>query len=116
VYCSRASVVYACVFDPLLISVTYVHAVSFVVFAFQDNISCEPLGLAEIIQMAGEIADGMAYLSSRKFVHRDLAARNCMVSEDRTVKVGGEFKANVQMICLQLCSFLGGAMVKVLDL
>ncbi|XP_056135138.1 insulin-like growth factor 1 receptor [Lampris incognitus] len=42
----------------------------------------------EMIQMAGEIADGMAYLNANKFVHRDLAARNCMVAEDFTVKIG----------------------------
>lgn len=42
----------------------------------------------DIYRMAIEIADGMAYLSAKKFVHRDLAARNCMVASDRTVKVG----------------------------
>uniref|UniRef100_A0A8C5CYQ8 Tyrosine-protein kinase receptor n=1 Tax=Gadus morhua TaxID=8049 RepID=A0A8C5CYQ8_GADMO len=44
--------------------------------------------LKKMIQMAGEIADGMAYLNANKFVHRDLAARNCMVTEDYTVKIG----------------------------
>ncbi|XP_030745702.1 insulin-like receptor isoform X2 [Sitophilus oryzae] len=42
----------------------------------------------EIYRMAIEIADGLAYLTSRKYVHRDLAARNCMVANDRTVKIG----------------------------
>ncbi|XP_014256336.1 insulin-like receptor [Cimex lectularius] len=44
--------------------------------------------LKRILRMAAEIADGMAYLSAKKFVHRDLAARNCMVAEDLTVKIG----------------------------
>lgn len=48
----------------------------------------QPPTLRQILQMAIEIADGMAYLSAKKFVHRDLAARNCMVAEDMTVKIG----------------------------
>nr|CAD7460923.1 unnamed protein product [Timema tahoe] len=53
-----------------------------------DDPTIHPPTLKRILQMAIEIADGMAYLSAKKFVHRDLAARNCMVAEDLTVKIG----------------------------
>ncbi|XP_050440178.1 insulin-like receptor [Adelges cooleyi] len=48
----------------------------------------KPPTLRDILRMAIEIADGMAYLSFKKYVHRDLAARNCMVGEKNIVKVG----------------------------
>lgn len=54
----------------------------------QDNDGRKPPTLREILQMAAEIADGMAYLADKKFVHRDLAARNCMVTADMTIKIG----------------------------
>ncbi|XP_061462034.1 insulin receptor-related protein isoform X3 [Rhineura floridana] len=54
----------------------------------ENNPGLPPPSLRDMIQMAGEIADGMAYLNAKKFVHRDLAARNCMVSENFTVKIG----------------------------
>ncbi|NWR55387.1 INSRR protein, partial [Bucorvus abyssinicus] len=59
----------------------------------ENNPGLPPPSLKDMIQMAGEIADGMAYLNANKFVHRDLAARNCMVSEDFTVKIGGGWAA-----------------------
>lgn len=62
--------------------------------SLQNNPGRPPPTLKEMIQMAAEIADGMAYLNAKKFVHRDLAARNCMVAHDFTVKIGGWCRDN----------------------
>ena len=53
-----------------------------------DSHSFPSCGRQCILKMAIEIADGMLYLSEKKYVHRDLAARNCMVAGDLTVKIG----------------------------
>ena len=42
-----------------------------------------------ILEMAAQIADGMAFLESKSFIHRDLACRNCLVAYDYTVKIAG---------------------------
>ncbi|NWZ72972.1 IGF1R factor, partial [Acrocephalus arundinaceus] len=74
----------------------------------ENNPGLPPPSLKDMIQMAGEIADGMAYLNANKFVHRDLAARNCMVSEDFTVKIGGGWAAAGRLCqpCAPCCSHL----------
>ena len=45
------------------------------------------LQLPQLIDMAAQIAAGMAYLEMHNYIHRDLAARNILVGENNVVKV-----------------------------
>ena len=58
-------------------------------FAYnRDNLPKEnEITLNALIYMSFQIASGMEYLSSHKFIHRDLAARNVLVGVNYTVKI-----------------------------
>eukprot|EP01137_Pigoraptor_chileana_P037741 Opistho-2@35313 len=41
----------------------------------------------QLIDMAAQVAQGMAYLEAQNYIHRDLAARNILVGENNNCKV-----------------------------
>lgn len=41
----------------------------------------------DLLAISLQVANGMVYLSERKFVHRDLATRNCLINENMVVKI-----------------------------
>ncbi len=45
------------------------------------------LKLPQLIDMAAQIASGMAYLETQNYIHRDLAARNVLVTDNNIVKI-----------------------------
>ncbi|XP_064194904.1 activated CDC42 kinase 1 isoform X2 [Anguilla rostrata] len=44
--------------------------------------------ISTLCQYAIQIANGMAYLESKRFIHRDLAARNILLASGELVKIG----------------------------
>ncbi|XP_054710314.1 activated CDC42 kinase 1-like [Uloborus diversus] len=49
---------------------------------------CHHTPVSLLIEYAVQIAAGMAYLESKRFIHRDLAARNVLLATKRKVKIG----------------------------
>lgn len=53
----------------------------------QSNRRRIDLSEMDLLSMSSQIADGMVYLSEKKFVHRDLATRNCLINDEMVVKI-----------------------------
>ena len=66
--------------------------------------SKEPLTLNDhiLLSYCRHIANGMQYLSSKKFIHRDLAARNILIGSSGKCKVGHGMCVSSMYIYLQI--------------
>lgn len=54
----------------------------------RETVEAEDVAPFKLTQMATDVANGLNYLHSLKYVHRDLACRNCLVHSNKTVKIG----------------------------
>lgn len=72
--------------EPLLIVTEYMLNGSLLEY-LRNNPEGKGLKLPDLMDMASQIAAGMACLEEMKLIHRDLAARNILVGANRRVKV-----------------------------
>lgn len=56
------------------------------------------LRISDQIEMAAQVAAGMAFLELQNYIHRDLAARNVLVGENNVCKVADFGLARVFMV------------------
>lgn len=56
------------------------------------------LRVSDQIEMAAQVASGMAFLELQNYIHRDLAARNVLVGENNICKVADFGLARVFMV------------------
>lgn len=56
------------------------------------------LSISDQIEMAAQVAAGMAFLELQNYIHRDLAARNVLVGENNICKVADFGLARVFMV------------------
>lgn len=54
--------------------------------------------MPDLIDMAAQVATGMAYLESQNYIHRDLAARNVLVGDNNNCKVADFGLARVMIV------------------
>ena len=64
------------------------------------------LRISDQIEMAAQVAAGMAFLELQSYIHRDLAARNVLVGENNICKVADFGLARVFMVGLSVIVLL----------
>lgn len=52
-----------------------------------SNEELDDVSAKRLTSMALDVARGLSYLASLKYVHRDIASRNCLISEQKVVKL-----------------------------
>ncbi|KAM5163100.1 tyrosine-protein kinase FRK [Mantella aurantiaca] len=71
--------------EPMYIITELMRHGSLLSYLKNDNGSM--IGVPQQVDMAAQVASGMAYLEIQNFIHRDLAARNVLVGENSVYKV-----------------------------